>query len=183
MSKRQAVDIENGLEAWDAIVNDNLAIRRDNPTPVKSYTNPTSLPSNPGSDDEAIAITLTPFMLWANDGADWRPVRGEYVEAAERIAGYDEINDKVIYRQTFQFALANAGAASVAHGITGLDVGTGNYLKIEASASDGSRVRQLPWTDLGDYLDVQVDATDIIITSSADETATTATVTLFYTKT
>lgn len=180
MAKRLFTDLASALEGWDAIINDNLALLRDFPLPIKSYSSPANLPTA-GQNNESIALTVTPAMLWSTNGTAWRPLE-HYVDTTERLAGYDEINNKPIYAKTLQFTLANAGPATQPHGVSGLDVAKGNYLRVDATVSDGTTHRVLPWYDGTDRLEVTVNATNVVITSTKDETGSDATVTLYYTK-
>lgn len=181
MSKPELTDITSGQQGWDSTLNDNLAILRDGPLPIKSYANRAGLPAA-GSNDECIAWVQDEERLYQSDGTNWWPL-GLVADTAELIAGYDQINDKTIYKKTFSFLLANAGAATQAHGIGTEDLAEGSFWKIEGVAQDGSEVRMLPWYDGTDHLEVKVDTTNITVTSTKDESSTTAVVTLYYTKT
>lgn len=181
MAKPAITPIDSAVEAWDQAINDALDVLSDGPIPIKEYADAASLPTA-SSYDECLAFTSDTKTLWKSNGTVWIPLGGPVIASSEAPVGYDSIHSKVIYSKSFSFALANAGAQTQAHGITGLDVATGDFMQIEAVASDGTDVRALPWYDGTDRLEVKVDATNITITSTKDETSTTAFVTLYYTK-
>lgn len=181
MSRPALTDITHGQESWDTTVNDNMDILVDGPLPIKEVANIAALPSA-ATHDRCIVATTDSGELWISDGTDWKAI-GRLYDTTERACGYDAINSKTIYKKSFQIVgLANAGADSTAHGVTGLDVAKGDFHKVEAVAQDGTTIRVLPWYNGTDYLEVTVDATNIVITSSKDETGTDAFVTIYYTK-
>lgn len=183
MAKPALTPIDHGQASWDADLNDNFGILFGaNPTPIPEVANYAALPSAAAYTGCAV-ITTDTYLLWISDGSTWHPLTKANASATETPCGYDAVNSQVIYRKSFTFTLANAGAQTQAHSITNLDVAKGAFFRIEAVASDGTTVRQLPWYDGTDHLEVKVDATDVTITSTKDETGSDAFVTLFYTKT
>lgn len=173
-------DLVSTQQAWDTLLNAWKAGLFTNPYAVPQVADVGSLPT--ASDyDRCVAAVTDQNMLYMSDGTNWQPL-GVLIDTTERACGYDEVNDRTIYKKSFTFTLANAGAQTQAHGISGLDVAKGDFMEVKATASDGTTVRQLPWYDGTDLLEVKVDATNITITSTKDETGTDAFVTLFYTK-
>jgi hypothetical protein len=89
-------------------------------------------------------------------------------------------DDAPIYKKTVAIAsLPNATGGNTAHGITGLDV----LVDIKGVATNGTRRLPLPYVHSGtDLIMMEVDGTNIVITTAADYSTWTGHVTLYYTK-
>lgn len=183
MSRPTLTDIASGQESWDTTINANQDKLTAAPLPVVEYATLAALNSGaPASSYDRCVAATADGLYWVSDGTQWVPLSGIVRVAAERAVGYDHVNSKVIYAQSYSFLLANAGAQTQAHGVTGLAVAEGSLSRVDAVASDGTTIRVLPWQDATDRLEVTVDATNITITSTKDESSVTAVVTLYYTK-
>ena len=183
MTRPSLPDLDHGQESWDTTYNDNKDKLVAGPLPVHEVANHAAVVAlAAGSFDRCVVMATDTGLLYRSDGTNWHPVGGHLRNAAEIAVGYDYVKSKVIYAKSFSFTLANAGAATQAHGVTGLDVAKGDIMRVEAAASDGTTHRLLPWYDGTDRLEVKVDATNITITSTKDETGSDAVVTIYYTK-
>ena len=180
MARPAVSPVEHGTESWDTTINDNSDIMLDGPFPIKEVANIAALPAA-ASFDRCLVATTDSSTLWISDGAVWKAI-GRLVSTTERATGYSAVNSKTVYKKSFTFSLVDTGAKTQAHGVTGLDIAKGDFMSVEVVASDGTTVRVLPWYDGTDRLVVKVDATNITITSTKDETGTDAFVTLYYTK-
>ncbi|MCC7147139.1 MAG: hypothetical protein IT443_11895 [Phycisphaeraceae bacterium] len=100
----------------------------------------------------------------------------------EQASGFTDRNGADVYEITVDFgALPDTTSDTTPHGITGLNVSA--LVEIVAWASDGTTVLPLPWTDGTDALAIEVDATNITVTSNFDASAfTLCEVFLRYTK-
>lgn len=88
---------------------------------------------------------------------------------------------KPIYRKKIDFGLLPATSTkNVAHGITGLNVAEGAHFRIWGVTSDGTDVGPLAFAT--GVTDVKVDATNVKITTSSDQSSVYALVFLEYTK-
>lgn len=91
----------------------------------------------------------------------------------EQVSGFLDRNAATVYEKTVAFgALPNTTTATAAHGITDLDVT--ELIEILAWASDGSRVINLPFYDGTGLITIEVDATNVSITTDFDATGFTA---------
>lgn len=74
MSRTELVDLPAGTQGWDGVVNDDLAILRDGPMPIKEYADYTALSAvNAALYDRCLAVTASPPMLWISTGGAWVP--------------------------------------------------------------------------------------------------------------
>lgn len=101
-------------------------------------------------------------------------------ETSEQNTGVLWIDDSPIYQKTINVgSLPNTTAASTAHGITGL----AHVVKVEGYMTNGTIWRNLPSAATpSNVTDVAVDATDVLILTSANMTSYTGHVTIYYTK-
>lgn len=72
MPKPAIVDLVHGLQGWDTVLNDNHAILRDGPLPIKEYANEAALPAT-GAVDRCLALVNGPngWSIYLNDGTQW----------------------------------------------------------------------------------------------------------------
>ncbi len=92
------------------------------------------------------------------------------------------LSGKKIYRKGVDLGLlANAGADTTAHGITGIGVAEGRYFRVRGFISDGTTMEDL--VGAVGVTSVEVNATNIVVTSSTDLSSHRAFVLLEYTKT
>lgn len=92
------------------------------------------------------------------------------------------LTGKKIFRKTIDIGLlVDTGADTTAHSIANLNVAEGAYMKIEGTVSDGTTVENLMQCIYA--TSVEVNATNVVITSSDDLSSHYAIVWLEYTKT
>jgi len=123
--------------------------------------------------------------LAAGTGADVSYSSGTYTVSAEPDYSTSEVDTKVkwidgktIYRKTINYGtLPDTTTQFVNHNISSL----GNVIKIEGFMTEGTVWRTLPYAD-GAFSSVYVTTTQVGIYTTADMTAWSAYVTLYYTK-
>lgn len=81
MTRPTFTDLEQGLEAWAAYINDMRDALVDAPFPIKEYADVASLPAA-GSYDRCLAVTTDTSELWYSDGTSWRTVSDDQVDAS-----------------------------------------------------------------------------------------------------
>lgn len=123
------------------------------------------------------------FLAWIEDERvlarydsatdDWLAITGPHDAGLEvRVDDRAALAGAPLYRKRIAFgALPNTagGSTSVAHGISGLVVAAGAYLKVDAWMSDGTKVRPIPYVPAvgSGTVDVEVSATQVTIRTSA----------------
>jgi hypothetical protein len=92
------------------------------------------------------------------------------------------LTGKQLYRKLIDCGLlADTGADTTAHGIANLNVAEGAYMKIDGVVSDGTTVENV--LQCTSVTLVEVNATNVVVTSSADLTSHRCLVWLEYSKT
>jgi hypothetical protein len=88
---------------------------------------------------------------------------------------------KPIYRKAVDFGLLpNTGAGTKAHGITGLNVAEGAYLRLDGQVSDGTTVEDLKLA--ANVSIFSIDAANVNITTGADLSSSRGLIFIEYTK-
>lgn len=80
MARPSFTDLTQGLESWDAWLNDFKDALVNAPLPVAIYADFSSLPAA-ASYDQCVAITTDTKELWLSDGSAWRSIGGGLVNA------------------------------------------------------------------------------------------------------
>lgn len=113
MAKPVLIDIAHGVESWDSTFNDDLAILRDGPMPVKEYNNAASLPAA-GSYDRCTAFkeitggAAPGWLLAYSDGSAWRYLSDEFVPMGNKSSdNFAKVMGKAYANYT---PVGNAGA-------------------------------------------------------------------------
>jgi hypothetical protein len=76
MARPELPDIDAGLEAWDALLEQWKDILTDGPFPIKFYATVSALPAAGADNLNCLAVTLDTKELWHSDGTAWRIVGG-----------------------------------------------------------------------------------------------------------
>lgn len=76
MSRPSLTNLLAGIEGWDSIFNDDMAVLAG-PFPVKEYANFAALAAvDPANYTRCIAATTNDHRLWISNGVAWVPVGG-----------------------------------------------------------------------------------------------------------
>jgi len=107
-------------------------------------------------------------------GLRWAEVSGLLDrETTEQDSGFLEINNTAVREITVAFgALPNNTTTNVAHGITGLVLT--EMVEVRGWCSNGTTVRPLPWTDGTNAIAIEVNATNVSITTNFDASGYTS---------
>jgi len=73
MARPSISSIDNGVESWEADINDNFDILVDGPFPLKQYANSGAFPAA-ASYENCIAVAQDNDKIYISDGASWNEV-------------------------------------------------------------------------------------------------------------
>lgn len=199
MSKPTRDEIQNGLNGWDAAVNDNFEKILDKPFPLYFHTGDESdIESTfPAASHENCLVAFSHttlgdvvYMVDSEGTPAWKlafivgaGTSGLDYEETEQDTGILWIDDEPIYRKTIDLGtLPNSTTNTVPHGITGL----GTCVRVYGFADNGTAQLPLPFSHpstIGSQILIQINDTNVIVTTGSNRTDYTDNyVTLYYTK-
>lgn len=178
MSKPTRIDIASGENGWDADVDANFQSIFEGPFPIRKHTG--ALPGAGLFEDCLVQHNDGPGgtnVLKESDGAQWL-ARNPPIGTTAIMSAICHSNGKRLQvKEVALGAMPNATTKNVAHGIAGLDLAITDGMIVFGRMSDGTTVHHFP----SSRVSVDVNATNIVLASPANESAFTGRLIMLFT--
>lgn len=180
MARPTRKDVDSGLEGWDADMDDNFGAVMDTPFPPASYANTAALPAA-ALYEGCLAYVVDEDRIYVSSDGHWHPAVTEtHFNSTEQDSGMRwGAGEDIVYQKSIDLgALPNSASANTAHGISGIDI----VIKFEGAASAAASRFPIPHFATNG-IEISMNNTNIIITTTSNLSSYTGVVTVYYTKT